>query len=69
MLLAEMLFEAKEIFSDDLIYVPLNNFPRFTISKEKYLKKKEKKEEENFPYLRRFRFSVENVENSNLYNL
>lgn len=43
MLLAEMLFEAKEIFSDDLIYVPLNNFPRFTISKEKYLKKKGKK--------------------------
>lgn len=42
MLLAEMLFEAKEIFSDDLIYVPLNNFPRFTISKEKYLKKKKK---------------------------
>lgn len=69
MLLAEMLFEAKEIFSDDLIYVPLNNFPRFTISKEKYLKKKGKKEEENFPYLRRFQFSVENVENSNLYNL
>lgn len=68
MLLAEMLFEAKEIFSDDLIYVPLNNFPRFTISKEKYLKKKRKKKE-NFPYLRRFQFSVENVENSNLYNL
>lgn len=49
MLLAEMLFEAKEIFSDDLIYVPLNNFPRFTISKEKYLKKKGKKKRRKFP--------------------
>lgn len=43
MLLAEMLFEAREIFSDDLIYAQLNNFPRFTISKEKYFKKKGKK--------------------------
>lgn len=50
MLLVEMLFEVKEIFFDDLIYVLFNNFLRFIIFKEKYLKKKEKKEEENFLY-------------------
>lgn len=50
MLLAEMLFEAKEIFSDDLIYVPLNNFPRFTISKEKYLKKKKEKKKKKISH-------------------